>query len=285
LQNEPQYVQEDTIDLRELFATMKKRKKLIWSVTGVVTLLAVFYVFFIATPVYQAVVQIKLAQINKKPIDNTNNIRQELKAIFGVNAKNKKTDFPLVKSVTVPKGTKNILIVQTQDYNNRSAEKKLLSVFEYITTMQGKDLKNYIEAQKRKLAATKNNLKQESELLLSSKESINNHQEKFLALSEHNVALAAIYSIEIGRQQDQIKSLTSEVLQLKNSVYDIEESLSPLNIKNAEIIGKIEKSDKPIKPKKTLIVIVAFIAGLMLSVFLVFFLEFLGGLNPKKSIL
>jgi uncharacterized protein involved in exopolysaccharide biosynthesis len=35
--------------------------------------------------------------------------------------------------------------------------------------------------------------------------------------------------------------------------------------------------EHPIQPKKKLIVIVAFITGLMLSVFLAFFLEFLAG--------
>jgi len=46
--------------------------------------------------------------------------------------------------------------------------------------------------------------------------------------------------------------------------------LLPHNSKNSEIVGKIITSDSPIKPKKRLIVAVAFIAGLMLSIFLVF---------------
>ncbi len=253
---------------------------MIWSVTGIITLLAILYAFFIATPVYQTTAQIKLAQIDKKPVDDTNNLKQELETIFEVNAKNKKREFPLVKSITIPKDTSNILTVQTQGYDNSSAEKKLLSVFEYITTKQGKDLESYTKTKKRKLAAVKENLKQEYDLLFSSKESISNYQKKLLTLSEHNAALAGIYSIEIGKKQDQIKSLTDQIFRLKNSINDIEDTLSPFKIKNSEIIGKIEKSDDPIKPKKKLIVIVAFITGLMLSVFLAFFLEFIGK-NPE----
>jgi len=283
LENNTQYVQQDTIDLRELFAVLKRRKKMIWSVTGIITLLAVIYAFLIAAPIYQTTAQIKLAQINKKPIDNTNNMKQELETIFEVNAKNKKIEFPLVKSITVPKGTSNILTVRTQGYDNGSVEKKLLSVFEYITTMQSKDLESYIKTQKRRLVAAKDNLRQESELLSSSKKSIRDYQNKLLTISERNVALAGIYSIEIGKQQNQIKSLTDQIFQLKNSVNNIEDSLSPFKIRNAEIIGKIERSDKPIKPKKKLIVVVAFITGLMLSIFLAFFLEFMAGMKKPEE--
>jgi len=51
--------------------------------------------------------------------------------------------------------------------------------------------------------------------------------------------------------------------------------LLPYNYKNTEIIGEIITKDHPVKPKKKLIVIVAFITGLMLAVFLAFFLEFI----------
>ncbi len=256
---------------------------MIWSVTGILTLLAIVYAFFIATPVYQTVAQIKLAQIDKKPVDDTNNLKQELETIFEANAKHKKNEFPLVKSITIPKGTSNMLTVQTQGHDNDSTEKKLLSVVEYIIAHQSKDLDNYTKTQKRKLTAVKDNLKQESKLLLSSKESISDYQKKLLTISEYNAALAGIYSIEMGEKQDQIKSLTDQIFRLKNSINDIEDSLAPFKIKNVEIIGKIEKSEKPIKPKKKLIVIVAFITGLMLSVFLAFFLEFLGGMKKEDT--
>ena len=57
--------------------------------------------------------------------------------------------------------------------------------------------------------------------------------------------------------------------------------MSPLKIHKTAIVGNIEELDKPVKPKKTLIVVVAFITGLMLSIFLAFFLEFI--LSERKE--
>ena len=49
----------------------------------------------------------------------------------------------------------------------------------------------------------------------------------------------------------------------------------PVNLVKTDIIGHSTFSKSPIKPKKKLIIAVAFVTGLILSVFLVFFLEFL----------
>ena len=50
-----------------------------------------------------------------------------------------------------------------------------------------------------------------------------------------------------------------------------------------QLVGDITVGDTAIKPKKKLIIIVAFITGLMFSIFLAFFLEFIKGF--KKPIL
>jgi LPS O-antigen subunit length determinant protein (WzzB/FepE family) len=49
--------------------------------------------------------------------------------------------------------------------------------------------------------------------------------------------------------------------------------LNKRNYKNSEIVGHIITNDYPIEPKKKLIVTVAFIAGFILSIFLVFIMN------------
>ena len=53
----------------------------------------------------------------------------------------------------------------------------------------------------------------------------------------------------------------------------VESMLLPHNYKNSEVIGRVITNDHPIKPKKRLIVAVAFIAGFILSIFLVFIMN------------
>jgi uncharacterized protein involved in exopolysaccharide biosynthesis len=48
-------------------------------------------------------------------------------------------------------------------------------------------------------------------------------------------------------------------------------------------VGAILTNDYPAKPKKKLIIIVAFITGLILSVFLVFVIEFFRGFKENEG--
>jgi len=59
---------------------------------------------------------------------------------------------------------------------------------------------------------------------------------------------------------------------------------SEQNIQNSKVIGSYVVKDHPIKPKKKLIVIVAFITGLILSIFIVFFLEFIKGFKEEDKV-
>ena len=54
-------------------------------------------------------------------------------------------------------------------------------------------------------------------------------------------------------------------------------------IRMTQIIGQIDVGENSIKPKKALTIIVAFITGLMLSVFLAFFLEFIQGNREEEE--
>ncbi|MEA3371726.1 MAG: Wzz/FepE/Etk N-terminal domain-containing protein [Campylobacterota bacterium] len=54
-------------------------------------------------------------------------------------------------------------------------------------------------------------------------------------------------------------------------------------IRMSKVVGEIIVHNEAVKPKKTLIVVVAFITGLMFSVFLAFFLEFVSHTKTKEE--
>ncbi|WP_297434797.1 Wzz/FepE/Etk N-terminal domain-containing protein [Sulfurimonas sp.] len=269
-----QCYEEDTIDLRELWAVLRKRKRLIWFITGVVTLAALAYVLLVR-PVYEVKGVVELAQIDKKAVQNANDLRQKLSFIYGVNTKGKKREYPIVQAITLPKKSKNLLIVTARGYNNASAKKKLENVIEYVKKIQDKELKFYVETQKKSLALTTSDLKRNQQLIAQIQEDLKNYQKKLLSISKQSAALAGIYSIEIGKKQTELNDVTNQLYALRDTKNSITLSISPLKIHKTVIVGSIEELDKPVKPKKKLIVIVAFITGLMLSVFIAFFLEFI----------
>lgn len=97
-----------------------------------------------------------------------------------------------------------------------------------------------------------------------------------------DAALAGIYIIQISQNQTQVQSLQARISALEEKKYNIALSISPLKIKQTQIVGEVEVLNKPIKPKKALIVIVSFISSLLLAIFLAFFLEFLRTLKEER---
>ena len=82
-------------------------------------------------------------------------------------------------------------------------------------------------------------------------------------------------------QKENIELL--QISSLEEKINSLKTLMKPYNYKNTAIIGKIMINDYPIKPKKKLIVIVAFVTGLILSIFLVFFLEFIRGFKEEDN--
>ena len=76
--------------------------------------------------------------------------------------------------------------------------------------------------------------------------------------------------------------LPNEKEKLQQEVREIEYNNSYQNIQNSKVIGNYIIKEYPIKPKKKLIVIVAFITGLILSIFLIFMIEFLKGIRENN---
>jgi uncharacterized protein involved in exopolysaccharide biosynthesis len=74
-----------------------------------------------------------------------------------------------------------------------------------------------------------------------------------------------------------------QIAKLQENLTSMKALMKPYNYKNTEIVGEILTNDYPAKPKKKLIVIVAFITGLILSIFLVFFLEFIKGFKEEEK--
>lgn len=282
MQNNTPYIEEDKIDIRELFSVLKRRKKLIWSVTALFMLLALIYVF-IAKSVYEVKATMELAQINKIPVQEIADLKEKVEVVFEVNLKGKKREFPLVSSIGFPKNTKNMMTIQVQGYDNSTAQQKLQEVINHIISLQDKELDSYTDIQKKKLDLVKEDISRNEHSAIEIKQDINNYKEKLLNISKQDAALAGIYAIEIGKKQTELNDVSSKVYDLKNKENDLALSFSPLKVQKATTIGKIEMLDKPIKPKKTFIVIVAFITGLMLSVFLAFFLEFLRGMKREDA--
>ena len=159
----------------------------------------------------------------------------------------------------------------------------LISIVKKIEGEYAEKVNNYIDTQKELISLTQFDIRNTTENLLKVQKTLENYNQKILNLSVQDAALAGIYTIQISQNQVQAQALQSRISALKAKEYTMKLSISPLRIKQTHIVGEVEILDSPVKPKKLLITIVAFITALMFSVFLAFFLEFLHGLKEEEN--
>lgn len=341
-------IQEGTIDLRELFLVLKKRKKLIYLLTGFITILAIIY-SLIATPWFQANATIEMGKyknadatkeiyieegkalaerLNIKYIDIYKNIKNRNSKITSITASKKNSQFITISSIgknneiaadeinnivkalqarhkiiideiisrkksELDEINRNIYKVKSYDivsitskieYEN---DTQLPSVAKKISTIQ-LDLNNSI---KRKGEAMKNLVSLKNDAALAAlrlaqiqglEYKISANELKLIDLNTNKQNIIKTVLPDLLLKKDKLIKIDLIELAEKHSLTKL--SMEPYNYHNTTLVGKIIINDTPVKPKKKLIVIVAFITGLMLSIFLAFFLEFISSARKENEI-
>jgi len=237
LQNETQYIQQDTIDLRELFSILKKRKKLIGVMTGLLTLLAIVYAFVLAKPVYEVKTMIEIGQIDAKPIDNFNNIQQKLSYEYKVNVKGKKIKFPRVKAISAPKKSDNIISLLIHSNNNEEWIQYIQTVIDKIQKQYQEKTDAYTSNQKELIALTQEDIRSNREDLIHMKKELANYSQKIVSLKSEYAALAGIYALQIGQKQTDLQALKKYISRLKSKEQKLKLSTTYLMMKPTRIIG------------------------------------------------
>lgn len=315
MQNEKQ-IQEDEIDLKELFKIIWDYKKFILIFTAIVTLLSIIYVS-IKTPIYEATTLVEIGsyktELNEEvSIDNADNLSKKLSTIFIDLKKNIiDKDFEITKISSV-KGMKNFIEISSESISNANAIEGINEVIEYIRGEHSKlldDVKEKNEFDLKNISLSIKNIKDDklvniyrkidlyNQNILNLEEQMKSVEEALKNINKLDPSIAALKLMEkrdISNAIIENKSNLYDLIEDKDNLINIEisklldkekilETLSlPHNLKNSEIVGSILVNDTPIKPKKSLIVIVGFITGFVLSIFLVFFINFLNNINKRK---
>jgi len=143
MQTNQNMCQEDEIDLRELFLTLKRNKKTIFLVTLLITFLAAIYVF-IKTPVYEAKAMLEIGNyksfntnkdgytINEIQLDDVNQLSKKLNVLYVDMHKNDVNVKSKITAISVPKKSKVFLEIKADGVSNKLATEKILDVVHYI---------------------------------------------------------------------------------------------------------------------------------------------------------
>ena len=110
---ENRYIQEDEIDLRELFKIIWDKKIFIILFTLAITVLATVYAYS-KTPIYEAkalveIGEYKINNTSKNFVDDASNLEKKLSTLFVDMEKNLKDKTSQISNISVVKGLKNFL--------------------------------------------------------------------------------------------------------------------------------------------------------------------------------
>jgi len=261
---------DDEIDLKDLIKTILRYKKFIVIFTFLITFLAIIYVYF-KKPIYEIKVNLQVGYIDKWNEDkiikeyfyNPNGLIVYIENTYD-NSKNDKIKYPQV-DVSLVKNTRDILNIKIDSFSNEKAINYLNKILKDINSKENTKIEIY-----------KNIINQKIKILQESKKQLlinkQNYLNKIKSINDSQI---------ISNLLQAIADIEKQVLLINEKIINLKSQLSPLNIVQTQIIGKVEKSNKPIEPKKALITIVAFITGFILSIFLVFFIEFIKSLKEE----
>lgn len=303
---------EDEIDLKELFATIWKRKIFIATFTLGVTLCAGIYAYT-KTPIYEVKSYIELGFIDNKMIEEPAVLEQKLKVVFGIdnNTMNNNPEKGIITSVSQTKNIKNFLEIKTEAISNEIAivkNKEVLTYaqnlynpkIEYSKSLINNEILN-IERQINFYENEKMNMLNESILLNNT--NLEKYTKEITELYKSNIntndkTSSMIASVQIINYQNliinlqnQINSIEIEKQQIiknilpkmKASLDEIKFKLSEQNISNTRLIGDYIVNEYPSKPKKSLIMVVAFVTGFILSIFMMFFMQFVSTFRKEEK--
>ena len=243
---------------------------------------------------------------------NASELVKELQVLYIDLLKNEKDMDAKVDKIDLVKSQKNLFEITVLGKSNESAIAELKKVVEYTQAKHKKildDVKDIRESQIKQSEGRLTLLKTRTLPVLKDKISryysnieiyetnFKDVQANLKKIRNSNPTLATMQineqkyladmliklrdSVErFESQRDNIEML--QIAKLEEDLNTLKSLMKPYNYRNTEVIGKIMTNDYAIKPKKRLIVVVAFVTGLILSIFLVFFLEFIRGFREEK---
>ena len=212
------YLQEDEIDLRELFKTIWARRFFVIAFTLVVTVLAAVYAYT-KTPIYEAKALIELGEYKidrktKNSVDDVADLEKKLSTIYVDMEKNLKDRTSEITSITVAKGLKNFLEIKSEAISNEEAKNEILKVLTFVQSEHEKildDIKKEKELELKNIDLEISDIKSRTVALIDRKlenniKTLENLQEQLKFVDENlkkidslNPSLAALKLMEKKR--------------------------------------------------------------------------------------
>jgi len=273
------------IDIIEVFKLVISYYKLILIVIFVITTISVLYA--LKKPnIYQVDSILEIGYYNnlntqKTLLENPNILVNKLKFEYDLDGKEHRKKLPYISDIYHLKQTKNLIIISALGLSKESAKnkieelnKKIIANHLGIIDEYKKNILYSIYSYQKEVNLLQNKIQQNLKILTLQKQEAKD-------LTSKNLTLGAIYLIEVLKENNEINKLEKRKFELSNLINQEKLKLLPINIKQTKII-KIMVYQNRVKPKRSIIVVTGFIISIIVSLFLVFFIEFIKSIKEEK---
>lgn len=266
---------------QNIFRTLSSRPWLILTITTFMTLSAIIYAFFMVKPVYEVQSMIRLGKISGNQVESLTAIKEELAFTYQLYTPRHKNKLPILSRVNISGQDEGLLLIGAIGRNNEDAVKLLRTEIDTILERQAKAVKEALKVYKGSVKNTELQLQNAISSIQKSQQEINGYSQKITKLTKEDVALMGTYLLEIWKHRSNIDN--GEKWQAKVSNHLERTKFRLINTIPPQEVNKIVTNTKPARPRKTLIITVAFVSGLLISLLLVLFLDFLSSRKEENN--
>lgn len=266
-------VEKDEINLNEIWSIINNGKKIILVISLLFTFIGL--ILSLTKPkIYElkAVLEIgsikEYNNVNSKNsfLEHPNNLKQRLEIVY----RNRN-----IASVSIINGTLNLIEIVVHSESNKKGLKELNIIISEVI----KEHKIIVDKYKSSFNNENNFLTEQKKLLSKNQEELlvelEKKEKEFINLLKSNSPFSVISNILISSKKEFISKLNSNIYDISEKINKNMFFISDIYIRDTKLVGHLLKNNYPIKPNKKKIIIVAFVFGLILSLFLVFFIEFI----------
>ncbi len=270
--NNTELMEENEIDLRELFQIIWNKRKFVVIFTLLITLFAVVYSFSV-TKIYEVKSNIQIGFIKDKLLIESDTLSKTINLLY--DKENIDKSEPYLEKVLIDKKANNFLTIITHGISNEKALEKNKEIVDFVKQQNKKDIDNYIfnvnqSIEKNKRLIEKINTKEKFDLkrsiellktqelkkideLISQKNRIIetlNEKIKFtsIKLEEYNNQIEKLYKSAQTKSDTMAMIASIQMVNYQNLILNAQEKLENYklqieNIKNLEIVDLKRKKE------------------------------------------
>ena len=266
-------IPENEID--KLLNIVREYRVMIVILTLLFTISAGVYALFVHKPIYQATALIQLGKKNTFVVEDENTLREKLIATYRIYT-DPNQSLPRITDVMRPKYSKALIQLTAQGRSKESLKQLLTQKLNELQKEHNTTIATYIEGQTKRLNSTTQVIKRSKNEIKRLKEASQKDEKRLESLQDSELAQLSILTVKIVKNEAYITRLEDKIDMYQRREKEYKKTLFPKRTFHTNLVDSVDVHSKPITPSKGIIIVVGFVSGLLLALFIAIFMSLIG---------